>query len=205
VKSLRAGGLLLATLIALLWSAAAFAQKTTTDPTTTDQTTTTTTSTTTKAPDAWAETATTRYLWRRATWFKLTARRLSNLMRRESPQLHRTRAEFHSLLAYRRWLRYAWRTKAADTRYRAHHPPHLAGWLCIHRWEGAWRDPNAPYYGGLQMDLAFQRTYAAALLRRKGTADHWAPWEQMWVAERALRAGRGFYPWPLTARRCRLI
>jgi hypothetical protein len=27
----------------------------------------------------------------------------------------------------------------------------------------------------------------------------------MWVAERALRAGRGFYPWPNTARMCGLI
>jgi hypothetical protein len=27
----------------------------------------------------------------------------------------------------------------------------------------------------------------------------------MWIAERALRAGRGFYPWPLAARRCGLI
>jgi hypothetical protein len=126
-------------------------------------------------------------------------------MRRDAPQLHRTRAEFHSLLAYRRWLRHAWRTKAARARYRAKHPPHLAEWLCLHRGEGAWRDPNAPYYGGLQMNLTFQRTYAEALLRRKGTADHWAPFEQMWVAERALRAGRGFYPWPLTARRCGLI
>jgi hypothetical protein len=27
----------------------------------------------------------------------------------------------------------------------------------------------------------------------------------MWVAERAFKDGRGFYPWPLTARRCGLI
>ena len=27
-------------------------------------------------------------------------------------------------------------------------------WLCIHRFEGAWNDPNAPYYGGLQMDIS---------------------------------------------------
>ena len=33
-------------------------------------------------------------------------------------------------------------------------------------------------------------------------ADHWTPIEQMWVAERAYRSGRGFYPWPNTARYC---
>ena len=73
------------------------------------------------------------------------------------------------------------------------------------RHEGAWNDPNAPYYGGLQMDLSFQRTYGPRLLRRKGTADHWTPVEQMWVAERAHRSGRGYYPWPNTARYCGLI
>ena len=55
------------------------------------------------------------------------------------------------------------------------------------------------------MDISFQRTYGAHLLRRKGTADHWTPLEQMWVAERAYRSGRGFYPWPNTARHCGLI
>jgi hypothetical protein len=204
VKSLRAGGLVLATVIALIWAPAAFAQGSTTNPTTTEQSTTTST-TTTETPDPWAETATTLHLWRRAVWFRTVARHLSNLMRRDAPQVHRTRTEFHSLLAFRSWLHEAWRTKAERARYRVHHPPHLEEWLCIHRGEGAWRDPNSPYYGGLQMDISFQRAYGPALLRRKGTADHWAPFEQMWVAERALRAGRGFYPWPLTARRCGLI
>jgi len=32
-----------------------------------------------------------------------------------------------------------------------------------------------------------------------------SPLEQMWVAERAYRNGRGFYPWPNTARYCGLI
>ncbi len=61
------------------------------------------------------------------------------------------------------------------------------------------------YYGGLQMDIEFQRMYGADLLRRKGTADRWTPIEQIWVAERAYRSGRGFYPWPNTARSCGLI
>lgn len=84
-------------------------------------------------------------------------------------------------------------------------PPHKSAWLCIHSYEGSWTDPNGPYYGGLQMDLSFQRAYGAHLLQRKGTADHWTPLEQMWVAERAHRAGRGFYPWPNSARYCGLI
>ena len=55
------------------------------------------------------------------------------------------------------------------------------------------------------MDIYFQRTYGPELLRRKGTANKWTAVEQMWVAERAYRSGRGFYPWPNTARYCGLI
>jgi hypothetical protein len=105
---------------------------------------------------------------------------------------------------YRRWVFKLWRHRALTHRRRAHRPPHYAAWQCIHRFEGAWNDSNAPYYGGLQMDIGFQRAYGAHLLRRKGTADNWAPVEQMWVAERAYRSGRGFYPWPNAARSCRL-
>jgi hypothetical protein len=97
-----------------------------------------------------------------------------------------------------------WRKRAAVARRRAERPPHLSAFLCIHRFEGSWRDGGGPYYGGLQMDLGFQRTYAPALLRTKGTADHWTPLEQIWTAEKAARS-RGFYPWPNTARTCGLI
>ena len=65
--------------------------------------------------------------------------------------------------------------------------------MCIHRHEGPWNDPNGPYYGGLQMDLQFQRAYGAYLLRTKGTADNWTPVEQVAVAERAYKE-RGFSP-----------
>lgn len=102
-------------------------------------------------------------------------------------------------------LRNTWRARAQRARKRLTKPPHRSAWLCIHRYEGAWNDPNAPYYGGLQMDITFQRTYGRYLLRRKGTANRWTPAEQMWTAEKALRAGRGFYPWPNTARRCGLL
>jgi hypothetical protein len=203
VKSLRAGGLALATVIGLIWAPGAFAQEGTTEPTTTE--TTTTESMAEPAPDPWAETPRTRDLKRRAVWLKLVARKLSKLTQHPRPTVSRTRGEFDSLIRYRLWLRDAWRIRAERARFRAHHPPHLAEWRCIHRWEGSWTDPNSPYYGGLQMDLAFQRAYGLRLLRHKGTANHWAPYEQMWVAERALKAGRGFHPWPLTARRCGLI
>lgn len=107
--------------------------------------------------------------------------------------------------AHRSWLRDVWKVRADRVRRRAKHPPHLQAWRCIHRYEGSWRDPGAPYYGGLQMDLSFQRAYGPRLLRSKGTANRWTPLEQMWTAERALRAGRGFYPWPVAARRCGLL
>ena len=54
------------------------------------------------------------------------------------------------------------------------------------------------------MSMTFQRLLAPELLRDKGTADNWTAVEQMWVAERALRRGYGFTPWPNTARRCGL-
>jgi hypothetical protein len=105
-----------------------------------------------------------------------------------------------------RWVLSVWLRRAARARRRAQHPPHLRDWLCIHRYEGGWRDDTGNgYYGGLQMDLGFQRTYAPRLLGRKGTANHWTPLEQIWVAERARESGRGFFPWPNTARACGLI
>jgi hypothetical protein len=85
-------------------------------------------------------------------------------------------------------------------------PPQIrAAFMCIHGGEGAWDDPDAPYWGGLQMDLEFQETYGPELLAAKGTADHWTAAEQIHVAYRAYRSGRGFHPWPNTAHRCGLI
>jgi hypothetical protein len=111
---------------------------------------------------------------------------------------------------YRRWVRDLWLRRARAAERLALDPPHRNGWLCIHRHE---RDPaqgwatrtGNGFYGGLQMDLSFQRAYGPDLLRRKGTADRWTPYEQMWVAERAYRSGRGYYPWPNTARACGLL
>jgi hypothetical protein len=108
-------------------------------------------------------------------------------------------------LRYRRWVRNLWLSRARRARRQAQNPPYRSVWLCIHRYEASWRDGGAPYYGGLQMDVSFQLHYGRRLYRLKGTADHWTPLEQMWVAERAYSSGRGFYPWPNTARYCGLI
>jgi len=111
---------------------------------------------------------------------------------------------------YLRWVRRLWERRAARAERLAKHPPHRAQWLCIHRYERnpaqGWRTRTGNgFFGGLQMNIDFQRIYGPELLRRKGTADNWTAIEQMWVAERAHRSGRGFYPWPNTARYCGLI
>jgi hypothetical protein len=89
--------------------------------------------------------------------------------------------------------------------------PTLPAWLndslvCIHHYEGAWNaNTGNGYYGGLQMDLGFQARYGADFLRLWGTADKWPVWAQLQAAGRAYQSGRGFYPWPNTARACGLI
>jgi hypothetical protein len=137
--------------------------------------------------------------------FRRETNRVRLLMGKQRVQLTSDPAAFATTLDYARFVRTAWRAQLLRMKKRFHRPPHLAAWRCIHRFEGPWTDPNPPYYGGLQMDIAFQRTYGRSLLRRKGTANRWTRWEQMWVAERAYRSGRGFYPWPNTARYCGLI
>jgi len=92
----------------------------------------------------------------------------------------------------------------------------LDGALCLYRHE---RDPQKGwrtntgngYYGGLQLDLDFQRTYGRWLLRNVGTADRWTSTQQLRVAYRASVLGwrgyepRGWWPWPNTARACGLL
>ena len=111
--------------------------------------------------------------------------------------------------SYRRWIRDLWQRRAIRARRAAQRPPHLRQWLCIYRHERhprqGWRTRTGNgFYGGLQMDLAFQRRYAPWLLRRKGTANRWSPVEQIWIAERGRKV-QGWYAWPNTARACGLI
>lgn len=102
-----------------------------------------------------------------------------------------------------RYLAHHWQHRAHRAWYRAKHPPYLRDWMCIHHYEGSWTDGGGPYWGGLQMDLSFQATYGGWLLRHRGTADHWSPLEQIWVAVRASHS-RGFSAWPNTASYCGL-
>ena len=79
-----------------------------------------------------------------------------------------------------------------------------SGLLCIHQYEGSWTDPNAPYYGGLQMDWNFMKAYGGAFLRRWGTADHWPVWAQLQAGRNGQRV-QGWGAWPNTARICGLL
>jgi hypothetical protein len=136
--------------------------------------------------------------YERATW---GWERLMGVRRTQSRRLYlKTRDLDYRLLVLRQWHR-----RARHARHRAHNPPHERAWRCLQRYEGAWTDPSDPYWGGLQMDRSFMRAYAPRHLLRRGWANRWSAVEQMWVAERAYRAGRGFYPWPNTARACGLI
>src|SRR4051794_23955232 len=132
--------------------------------------------------------------------YRVTTRRLQAVIGhrvvRLTPLRHASLRRVHTV----------WRKRAVIVKRRfATGPRHRRAWMCIHRYEGAWSDDGSPYYGGLQMDIGFQQHYGGMLLSAKGTADNWTPLEQMWVAERAYRSGRGFYPWPNTARYCGLI
>jgi hypothetical protein len=78
--------------------------------------------------------------------------------------------------------------------------------LCIHAGEGSWTaNTGNGYFGGLQQDRQFQSAYGAEFLRYFGTADRWPVSVQLAVAIRAYISGRGFYPWPNTARACGLL
>jgi hypothetical protein len=139
--------------------------------------------------------------------FRAGTRRWLTVMRgrppASAPRLLAVRSEERSVARLRR-LATAWRQREHAVWLRASHPPELHAWLCIHHYEGSWTDSGGPYWGGLQMDLGFQETYGAWLLRHKGTADHWSPLEQIWVAVRASHT-RGFSPWPNTAHYCGVL
>jgi len=115
-------------------------------------------------------------------------KRFAHTSEKSSPQAARDFAR-----AWQRRAKAAWRA--------AKHPPKLHAWYCIHNREGSWTDPDAPYWGGLQMDMNFQSAYAPWLLKHKGTADHWSPLAQIWAGVRAWRT-RGFEPWSSSAHAC---
>jgi hypothetical protein len=201
-RSILACGLLLA--FAGLTTAAAAAAKTDqagSSPTT-GTTTTRTTGTTTasqEAPSRWE--LRTAVAWRRHIQrFRTDTRHWLTVMRGRPPANVSRSLATRSLARLKQLVRH-WRHRAHSAWWHAKHPPNLRDWICIHRYEGSWADSGGPYWGGLQMDLGFQQTYGGWLLHHKGTADHWSPLEQIWVAVRAART-RGFSPWPNTARYC---
>jgi hypothetical protein len=131
-------------------------------------------------------------------------RRLRAIARRWEIMMGRPNTRFGGSIRTARALRF-WRRRARHVLLLATRPPHKRGWLCIHRFEASWNDSGDPYWGGLQMDRGFMRTYAPRLLLRRGLANRWSALEQMWVAERAHRSGRGYWPWANTARACGLL
>jgi hypothetical protein len=141
--------------------------------------------------------------YRRETW------RWERLMRMRLTSARRI-AERSNDREHRLLILKGWKQKAAKRRRQAHNPPFKRAWICIYLHERhprmGWKTATGNgFYGGLQMNLAFQRLYGSDLLRKKGTANRWTALEQIWVAVRAYRSGRGFYPWPNTARSCGLI
>jgi hypothetical protein len=208
-RSILACGLLLAFAGMATAAAAATASGTNESSTTSTSTpaaTTTTTGTTGttnggEAPSRWEVRAV--KTWRRHIGrFRADTRHWLTVMRGRPPGNVPRSLAVQSIPRLRQIARH-WRHRAHSTWVQAKHPPELGDWLCIHRYEGSWVDPNGPYWGGLQMDLSFQATYGGWLLRHKGTADHWSALEQIWVAVRASHS-RGFSPWPNTAQYCGL-
>ena len=149
----------------------------------------------------------TRALRRQIPRTRVKAVRHARTLLRDDPRAARLHWRLGALRREARFWRNLHRRLArlADTPWSAR----IVRWeafMCIHRHEGPWtaRTGNG-YYGGLQMDLSFQRAYGRDFLRRWGTADRWPPAAQVVVADRAYRAGRGFTPWPNTARACGLL
>jgi hypothetical protein len=140
--------------------------------------------------------------WRQRTWYW---QRVMGKPRYPTAYLDRRSRS----LTYRQWVLELWKGRAMLAKRRALRPPHLEKWLCVFRHERhprqGWRTQTGNgYYGGLQMDITFQRNYGGWLLKRKGRAHRWRPIEQVWAAERGRRV-QGWYAWPNSARRCGLI
>lgn len=99
-----------------------------------------------------------------------------------------------------------WRLRAH--RYRLalnQRAPVYAALACIHGYEGSWwaYSSAGPYYGGYQMNPAFERRYGDDYVRLWGDALHWPVPMQTAAAWRATQEV-GYSPWPATAAACGL-
>lgn len=106
-----------------------------------------------------------------------------------------------NIVRLRRWTH-------RDIVARAQLSPWPTYWLpeatCVHSHEGAWTDNTGNgYYGGLQMDGSFERTYGPTFYARWGNASNWPPISQLIAAYRAYLS-RGWEPWPNTSAMCGL-
>jgi hypothetical protein len=139
------------------------------------------------------------------------SRRLALSLRRIYPGHVTARFVQAKATTARATLRLWQRRSAAAALVVSTHEPAIPAWLhnsllCIHRFEGSWTSNTGNgYYGGLQFDQAFQRLYGPEFVVRFGTADNWPVWAQLQAAVRAYQSGRGFTPWPNTARVCGLL
>ena len=200
-RSILACGLLLAFAgMATAAGAATASKNTESTPSTTTSTATTATTTVAATGPSRSELRTAARWRRKIRRFEADTRHWLTVVNGRPPASN-ARSRAPRSLGRLRYLVRRWQHRAHTAWWRAKHPPRLRDWLCIHRYEGSWADSGGPYWGGLQMDLGFQQTYGGWLLRHKGTADHWSPLEQIWVAVRASHS-RGFSPWPNTARDC---
>ncbi len=121
--------------------------------------------------------------------------RLEGKYTRVLRRLRRLRAELHRERAVRR-------VQAVGG------SPLERDFLCIYAGENGgygWSaDTGNGYYGGLQMDDGFERTYGPEYYRAWGHSSNWPESVQIAVAIRAYLSGRGFEPWPNTSRACGL-
>lgn len=108
--------------------------------------------------------------------------------------------------AFAKWTAMVWMKRSHDLRIKyiaekkAHTvnipgygnglPPHAAGWLCIHRGEGAWGavDPSGNYFNGLQMTY----NWMGAI---HGNPNDYTPNQIIWIAEKVAAAHGFSYSW----------
>jgi hypothetical protein len=161
----------------------------------------------TTTPSAGAATPThrERVLAWRARVASIRTRAVANAHRIGVRPINRAWENYTMDIGYLRWLyrSWAWKNYAWVLEYQRIAPK----LMCIHYREGSWTAYNpAGYYGGLQMDRSFMRTYGWDKLYIYGGRDarYWRPRDQLAVGFRAVRH-RGFWPWPNTARACGLL